>query len=82
MVFTRSFITLELSTSIGIDLGTSRSKVCDFILYIYVVYGIRIIFKYLFIHCDRFRESMIYMHVPYTIQGMGVEWVIQGSQHN
>uniref|UniRef100_F6HPW5 Uncharacterized protein n=1 Tax=Vitis vinifera TaxID=29760 RepID=F6HPW5_VITVI len=27
MVFTRSITTLELSTSIGIDLGTSRSKV-------------------------------------------------------
>lgn len=29
MVFTRLFMTLELSPSSGIDLGTSRSKVCD-----------------------------------------------------
>ena len=45
MVFTRSITTLKLSTSIGIDLGTYRSKVCDFILYIYSFYGILIIFN-------------------------------------
>ena len=32
MVFTRSITTLEFSTSIRINLRTSRSKVCDFIL--------------------------------------------------
>ena len=42
MVFTRSIMTLELSTSIRIDPGTFRSKVCDFILQIYVFYGIYI----------------------------------------
>ena len=69
----RSIMTLELSTSIKIDLGTSRSKVCGFILYIYVFYGIYIVFEYLFIRCDRFREYKIDLHAPYTIQGMGTE---------
>ena len=32
MMFTRFIMTLELFTLIRIDLGTSRSKVCDFIL--------------------------------------------------
>ena len=32
MVFMRSIMTLELSTSIGIDPGTSGLKVYDFIL--------------------------------------------------
>ena len=60
-------MTLKLSTSIVIDLGTCRSKVCGFILYIYVFYGIYIVFQYLFIRCDRFRESMIDFHAPYII---------------
>ena len=67
MVFMRSFMTLELSTLTEIDPGTSGSKVCDFILYIYIFYGIHIVFEYLFIHCDRFREPKIGLHAPYTI---------------
>ena len=73
MVFMRSIMTLELSTSIEIDPGTSGSKVCDFILQIYVFYGIYTIFEYLFIHCDKFREPMIDLHASYMIQGMGTE---------
>ena len=73
MVFTRSIMTLELSTSIRIDIGTFKSKVCGFILYIYVFYGILIVFECLFIRYDRFRELRIDLHAPYTIQGMGME---------
>ena len=73
MVFMRSIMTLELSTSIRIDPGTSGLKVYDFILQIYVFYGIYIVFEYMFIHYDRFRESMINLHAPYMIQGMGTE---------
>ena len=73
MVFTGSTTTLRLSTSIGIDPRTFKSKVCDFIIKIYVFYGILIIFEYLFIHCDRFRETKIDLHVPYMIQGIGTE---------
>ena len=67
MVFTRSSMTLELSTSIGIYSGTFRTKVCDLILYIYVFYGIHIVFEYLFIHCDRFKEPRMDLHAPYMI---------------
>ena len=67
MVFTRSTMTLELSTSIGIDPETFESKVWGFILYIYVFYGILIVFDYLFICCDRFREPMIDLQAPYMI---------------
>ena len=31
-------------------------------------------FEYMFICCNRFREPMIDLHAPYTIQGMGTEW--------
>ena len=60
-------MTLELSTLIGIDPRTSGSKVCDFILYIYVFYINHIVFKYLFICCDRFREPRIDFQAPYAI---------------
>ena len=73
MVFTRSIMTLDLSTSIGIDPGIFRSKVCGFILYIYVFYCIHIVFECLFIRCYRFREPMIALHVPYMIYGMGTQ---------
>ena len=69
----KSIMTLELSTLIGIDLGTSKSKVCDFILYIYVFYVIHIVFEYMFIYCDKFRELRIDLHASYMIQGMGTE---------
>ena len=73
MVFMRPFMTLELSTLIEIDLGISGSKVCGFILHVYVFYDIHIVIEYMFIHCNRFREPRIYLHAPYTIQGMGME---------
>ena len=76
MVFMRSITTLELFTSIGIDSRTSRLNVYDSILYIYVFYGIYIIFEYLFIHRDRFREPMIDLHAPYVNQGMETGWNI------
>ena len=67
MVFMRSIMTLELSTSIGIDPQTSKSKVCGFILQIYVFYGIHIVFEYLFVRYDRFKEARIDLHASYTI---------------
>ena len=73
MEFTRSIMTLELSISIGIDLRTSKSKVYGYILQIYVFYGIHIVFEYLFIHCNKFKEPMIDLHAPYMIQGIGIE---------
>ena len=42
MVFMRSITTLKLSTLIGINPGTSRSKVCGFIIQIYDFCGINI----------------------------------------
>ena len=45
-------MTLELFTTIGIDLETSRSKVCDFILYIYIFYYIIFFNTYLSIAID------------------------------
>ena len=38
-------MTLELTTLIRIDLGTSRSKLRGFIFYFYVFYGILIFFN-------------------------------------
>ena len=66
-------LTLKLSTLIEIDLETSESKVCACILYIYFFYGFHIVFEYLLIHYDRFREPMIDFHSPYTIQGIGTK---------
>ena len=44
-----------------------RSKVCDFILYIYAFDDIFIVFEYLFIHCNIFRDPRIELHIPYEI---------------
>ena len=72
MVFMRPFMTLELSTSIEIDLGISGSKVCGFILHVYVFYDIHIVIEYKLIRCDRFREPMIDLHAPYRSKAW--EW--------
>ena len=73
MVFMRFTVTLELSTSIGIDPRTFISKACGSIIQIYAFYGILIVFEYLFIYCNRFREHRIDFHAPYMIQGMETE---------
>ena len=73
MVFTRSIMTLKLSTSIGIDPRKFESKVYNFILQIYDFYGIVIGFEYLVFYCDKFREPMIDFHASYEIQGMGIK---------
>ena len=45
MGFMKFIMTLEYSTLIGINLVTFKLKVCNIILYIYVFYGINIVFS-------------------------------------
>ena len=63
MVFMRSTMTLELSWNRYRNIWIKGMWILD----IYVFYGIFIVFKYLFIHCDRFREPMIDFYAPYKI---------------
>ena len=60
----RCTTTLEYCTSTGIDSGIFRFQVYDIFLYIYVFYGILIIFEYQVFCYNRFRESRIDFHAP------------------
>ena len=66
-------MTLELYTSIGIDLRTSRVRYEQFFSRSIFSMVLILVFEFLFIRCNRFREPMIDLHAPYTIQGMGTK---------